>query len=53
MLISYFLVPDLYGHNELPKICFTIVKKRHNTRFFISDRQANQINNVQPGTINN
>ncbi|UJR24794.1 hypothetical protein I4U23_006169 [Adineta vaga] len=42
---------ELYGHNPLPKICFTIVKKRHNTRFFVYDKQSNQTNNVQPGTV--
>jgi hypothetical protein len=40
---------ELYGHNQLPKICFTVVKKRHNTRFFSYDKQSNQTNNIQPG----
>lgn len=26
-----------------------MVKKNHNTRFFIYDKQSNQTNNVQPG----
>ncbi|CAF1347631.1 unnamed protein product [Adineta ricciae] len=42
---------ELYGHNQLPKICFVVVKKRHNTRFFTWDKQTNQTNNVQPGTV--
>lgn len=42
---------DLYGHNQLPQICFVIVKKRHNTRFFTWDKQSNQTNNLQPGTV--
>jgi len=25
---------ELYGHNQLPQICFVVVKRRHNTRFF-------------------
>ncbi|CAF3792637.1 unnamed protein product [Rotaria socialis] len=42
---------ELYGYNELPKICFTIVKKHHNTRFFTWDKQSNQTHNIQPGTV--
>ncbi|CAF1508752.1 unnamed protein product [Adineta steineri] len=42
---------ELYGHNQLPKICFTIVKKRHNTRFFCYDKQSNQTTNILPGTV--
>jgi hypothetical protein len=45
----FFLQIELYGHNQLPKICFTVVKKRHNTRFFSYDKQSNQMNNIQPG----
>jgi hypothetical protein len=41
---------ELYGHNQLPQICFVVVKKRHNTRFFTWDKQSNQTNNIQPGT---
>jgi hypothetical protein len=40
---------ELYGHNQLPQICFVIVKRRHNTRFFTWDKQSNQTNNIQPG----
>ena len=40
---------ELYGHNQLPQICFVVVKKRHNTRFFTWDKQSNQTNNIQPG----
>ncbi len=38
-------------NNPLPKITFVIVKKRHNTRFFIRDPNSNikMMNNVQPG----
>ncbi len=46
--LSLFKI-ELYGHNQLPKICFSIVKKRHNTRFFSYDKQSNQTNNIQPG----
>ncbi|UJR23980.1 hypothetical protein I4U23_026946 [Adineta vaga] len=42
---------ELYGHNQLPQICFVVVKKRHNTRFFTWDKQTNQTNNIQPGTV--
>ncbi|UJR08589.1 hypothetical protein I4U23_012848 [Adineta vaga] len=41
----------LYMNNPLPKITFIIVKKRHNTRFFLQDPQTGSINNVLPGTI--
>ncbi|CAF3625397.1 unnamed protein product [Adineta steineri] len=43
----------LYMNNPLPKITFIIVKKRHNTRFFIPDPNSNMkmMNNVQPGTV--
>ncbi|CAF1131852.1 unnamed protein product [Rotaria sordida] len=42
---------DLYGYNQLPQICFIIVKKRHNIRFFHWNKKSNQTNNIQPGTI--
>jgi len=42
---------ELYGHNRLPQICFVVVKKRHNTRFFTWDKQSNQTNNILPGTV--
>ncbi|CAF1236661.1 unnamed protein product [Adineta ricciae] len=38
-------------NDQLPKICFVVVKKRHNTRFFTWDKQTNQTNNIQPGTV--
>ncbi len=40
----------LYMNNPLPKITLVIVKKRHNTRFFVRDPNTG-MNNVQPGTI--
>ncbi|CAF5148609.1 unnamed protein product, partial [Rotaria sp. Silwood1] len=40
---------ELYGHNQLPQICFVVVKKRHHTRFFTWNKQSNQANNIQPG----
>ena len=43
----------LYLNNPLPKITFIIVKKRHNTRFFVREPQPDPkvkiFNNVQPG----
>ena len=41
----------LYMNHPLPKITFVIVKKRHNTRFFVRDANAGGMANVQPGTI--
>ncbi|CAF1938445.1 unnamed protein product [Rotaria magnacalcarata] len=43
----------LYMNNPLPKITFIIVKKRHNTRFFIRESNSNStmMSNVQPGTV--
>ncbi|CAF0781179.1 unnamed protein product [Rotaria sp. Silwood1] len=45
----------LYMNNPLPKITFIVVKKRHNTRFFVREPNSNpkikMMNNVQPGTI--
>jgi hypothetical protein len=46
---KFFLSIELYGHNQLPEICFFVAKKRHNTRFFTWDKQCNQTNNIQPG----
>jgi hypothetical protein len=47
--LFYFSQIEFYGHNQLPQICFVVVKKRHNTRFFTWDKQSNQTNNIQPG----
>jgi eukaryotic translation initiation factor 2C len=41
----------LYMNNPLPKVTFLIVKKRHNTRFFVQDPNTGNMNNVQPGTV--
>ncbi|CAF3974303.1 unnamed protein product, partial [Rotaria magnacalcarata] len=41
----------LYMNNPLPKITFIIVKKRHNTRFFVRDPATGNMSNVQPGTV--
>lgn len=38
-------------NNPLPKLTFIIVKKRHNTRFFLQDSNTGAMNNVQPGTV--
>ena len=38
-------------NNPLPKITLIIVKKRHNTRFFLQDPHTGSMNNVQPGTV--
>lgn len=40
---------SVYGHRPLPLITFIIVKKRHNTRFFLYEN--NQTLNVQAGTV--
>ena len=47
--MKFFYHLELYGHNQLPQICFVVVKRRHNTRFFTWDKQSNQTNNIQPG----
>jgi eukaryotic translation initiation factor 2C len=41
----------LYMNNPLPKLTFIIVKKRHNTRFFVGDPNTRMMDNVQPGTV--
>ena len=42
-------------NNPLPKITFIIVKKRHNTRFFVREPDRNPkikiMNNIQPGSF--
>ncbi|CAF1041399.1 unnamed protein product [Rotaria sordida] len=39
----------VYGDRSLPKLIFIVVKKRHNTRFFLYD--GKQTMNVQAGTV--
>ncbi|CAF3999072.1 unnamed protein product [Rotaria sordida] len=39
----------VYRDKPLPKLAFIVVKKRHNTRFFLYDN--NQTMNVQAGTV--
>ncbi|CAM4809194.1 unnamed protein product [Rotaria magnacalcarata] len=39
----------VYGDRPLPKLTFIVVKKRHNTRFFLYD--GKQTMNVQAGTV--
>lgn len=39
----------IYGNRPQPKLTFIVVKKRHNTRFFVYDGQ--QTNNVEAGTV--
>ncbi|CAF1190043.1 unnamed protein product [Rotaria sordida] len=39
----------VYRDKPLPKLAFIVVKKRHNTRFFLYDN--NQTTNVQAGTV--
>lgn len=38
-------------NNALPKITFIIVKKRHNTRFFLRDPATGNVSNVPPGIV--
>ncbi|CAF3801905.1 unnamed protein product [Rotaria socialis] len=39
----------VYGNKALPQLTFIVVKKRHNTRFFVYD--GGQTMNVQEGTV--
>jgi len=39
----------IYVNRTLPKLTFIVVKKRHNTRFFVYDGQATK--NVDAGTV--
>lgn len=39
----------MYGAKPLPQLTFIVVKKRHNTRFFLYD--GKQTLNVQAGTV--
>ncbi len=50
-LYKIYSLLALYMNNPLPKIAFIIVKKRHNTRFFVQDLNTGTMNNVQPGTV--
>jgi len=40
---------SVYGNKSLPQLTFIVVKKRHNTRFFLYEN--NQTSNVQAGTV--
>ncbi|CAF4800502.1 unnamed protein product [Rotaria sp. Silwood1] len=42
---------ELYGHNQVPRICFVLVKQCHNTRFFTWDEKSNRAKNIPPGTV--
>ncbi|CAF1553255.1 unnamed protein product, partial [Didymodactylos carnosus] len=39
----------VFGAKAQPKICFIVVKKRHNTRFFVYD--GRETKNVEAGTV--
>ncbi|UJR20428.1 hypothetical protein I4U23_023559 [Adineta vaga] len=40
---------QIYPNGSVPQLTFIVVKKRHNTRFFLYDN--NQTLNVEPGTV--
>lgn len=46
--ISFFF-SAIYGNKSQPKLTFIIVKKRHNTRFFLYEN--NQTTNIPAGTV--
>jgi eukaryotic translation initiation factor 2C len=46
-LVSFFKA--IYGNRTQPKLTFIVVKKRHNTRFFVYDGQTTK--NVEAGTV--
>jgi eukaryotic translation initiation factor 2C len=48
-IIYLFLCLAVYGKKPLPRITFIVVKKRHNTRFFVYDGQFT--NNIEAGTV--
>ena len=39
----------VYGNRPLPAVTFIVVKKRHNTRFFLYEN--GQTLNIRPGTV--
>jgi hypothetical protein len=45
----YFPFIAVYGNKPLPQLTFIIVKKRHNTRFFLYEN--NETSNVPAGTV--
>lgn len=44
-----FVSLAIYGNRPQPKLTFIVVKKRHNTRFFVYDGQSTK--NVEAGTV--
>ena len=46
-IIVFFVA--VYGNKPLPQLTFIVVKKRHNTRFFLYEN--NQTDNVLAGTV--
>jgi eukaryotic translation initiation factor 2C len=51
MIITYIkiLLLAVYGNKPLPQLTFIVVKKRHNTRFFLYENE--ETSNVPAGTV--